>query len=189
VHGDEKRVWQYMFMYRSDPARLWNVIIQMQGNLLGVSGTVIICRNPNEVKRHSAHFSSIGQDYSALYIAWKRKIKLLADELAEEPSGSTEGMDGCEDSNGPARAGPMDPLATWFALQDHDVDLCVTTAASINGFHSVRRLLVVYTGCPTQGVFSSTYMDSNNNILICGPRTTLEERVSHLSGKFTLREA
>jgi hypothetical protein len=187
VHDDEQRVWHYTFMSRSEPAPLWNAITQLQRDLLGVSGTVIICRNSHEVKRYSTYFSRIRQDYSEFYIARRRK-SLADDELIEEPSNSTEVMDGGEDPDGPAPAGTMDPLAPWFALQDHHVDLCVMTAASINGLHSVRRLFVVYTGCPTQGVFSSTYMDSNN-ILICGPRTALERSVSELAGEFTLCEA
>jgi hypothetical protein len=184
VHDYDEPVWQYMFMYRSDPARLWSVIIQMQRDLVTVSGAVIICRNSNEVKRHSDYFSMIGQKFSELYIARKRRqsAEVVRDELTEEPSDSGEVMDG------PAPAGRVDPLAPWFALQDRSVDLCVTTAASINGLHSVRRLFVIYTGCPTQGVFSGTFMGSLH-VLICGPRTSLEASVSQLAGKFTLREA
>jgi hypothetical protein len=180
VHDDEQRVWQYMYTVRSDPAHLWNVILSMRRNLFDVSGTVIICRDANELKRYSAYFSSIRQDYSEFYIARRRKSP--SDELTEEPLDNSESMDG------PRPAGTVDPLAPWFALQDRAVGLCVTTTASINGLHSVRRLFVVYTACPTQGVFSATCMDSNN-ILICGPPTTLEARVSRLAGEFTLREA
>jgi hypothetical protein len=179
VHEEEKQRWHYLYMPRSDPDRLWNAVLHMQCHIPRLSGTVIICRDLNEVKRHSDYCSRNGHDHSIFYMLRRKK---RADEISEDASDSAG--DDCDDPDGHTHSETLDPIAPWLAFQDGAVDLCLTTAASIRSIHSVRRVLVVYTVCPTPGVFSSTYMDSNN-ILICGPASTVEQGRQPLPGTFT----
>jgi hypothetical protein len=152
--------------------------------------TLIICRNREEVVGYTIWFNDQGQDH-IVFCAESGEETNGTDDTgtvdpvigerppSQEPPGT--------DRRNHRRAARVRPLLApecepWLRFQDGESEVCVTTGPSVSGYHSVRRLQLVYTWCPSPTLFAQTNMESNN-ILICVSNRE-RGRLLRLPGRF-----
>jgi hypothetical protein len=179
---------------RRDPETVWTVSQSVGQNL----PTLIICRNATEVNKFAAYFERIDQEHLRFWIPVRA---IDANELRrdssddERPSDAPDDFDvegsAAEETPPPRRGRSPNTRARprpeserwqpWRAFQEGRSNVCVTTASSVKGMHSVRRLHVVYLECPKARIYRGTFMQ-NLNILVFDTHARIKNLESATEG-------
>jgi hypothetical protein len=174
------------------PAFVWTLI-----NQLGIRLPIlIICRDGREANVFHNFFLS--NEVLHIFFCAASNGQPRVNELQHAVIADARGMP-ADGPVRPRRGGSGRPRApherpgippsrtAWIEFQENrtgrQCELCVANAASVSSLQSVRTLQLVYTACPSIGVFWGTCMDMDN-ILIMDDLDKVEALSKDGAGKF-----
>jgi hypothetical protein len=160
--AEEGRSWLWANWPEFSPEVMWQARSELGVDLT----TLVICRNRGELEGCAFWFCIEDIDHIDFYPE-------AADEIDEGDAVEQGTGEAPPDTPPPNRRRrtprPVLPqrMEPWLGFQDDEGPTpCLTTGDSVRGLHSVRRLQLIYTFCPSVTLLGETDMGSNN-ILIC----------------------
>jgi hypothetical protein len=172
----EGRRWFFGNWTTFSPAAVW-----VAHENLGVKlATLVICHNFVELQECLAWFAEREARQLVFYPDGDEEID--AGDAVEPGNGQSPPHTGREPRRRGAPPRPVLPhkYQPWLRFQDGEGEICLTTGDSLSGLHSVRRLQLIYTFCPTPTLLGQTDMGSNN--IFIGVSRTERRKVANLPG-------